>query len=220
MLRKETKGNLLIVAISCCISFFAKAQKKFNSELVIDKVHIDSLVKNRLYAINNLLKVKDKESLIRELLKYRGDTRINPTWKSVRYAQRTANYSGGEYWPRYTSNEMTALFVIEATLRESITPENSFTGVTVECREDGIIDRENVFPYMRNTKKNNTNNEVDKKMIVNRCHIKKMFFFYKRWLSKNGYEAYKGEHPLENTKYRWKAIKHESDAPPQEPNGQ
>lgn len=90
------------------------------SSLKTKDIKVDSLLLSFNYASKNLLLIEDKFVLIHELLQYEGSIKQNPSWTAI-FNPVDDEYRSSELAPQLdVTNESIALYLIEATIRDSL----------------------------------------------------------------------------------------------------
>lgn len=175
--------------------------------ILFSNSNVDSLIKDREYAIKNLLQDKNKYSLIKDLLNYQGNYNINPTWKLDIYKGNPEKRSS-PYVNQATSNELIALFLIEGIIRDTVLFNGNCTSITILGKK-GDYPKE-LRPYKEDEHMYYKDGSVFHKMLLNQQHIKKIFSYYKKWFNKIKslkipFEEIPAEYknPLKNTNYKW-----------------
>jgi hypothetical protein len=219
MQKKRKDRKIFCFVFFLCVTFF-NSRIWGQDLIVINGIHIDSLVKNRGYAEMNLLKVKNKYFLIEALLNYEGDFNTSPTWQICTYQDSVKKETyDGRYREQRTSNELIALYLIEAVIRNNVFFNDYSTAISIldkDAIEYGYPGKY-LYPYKEDLYLYCEDGRAFYKMLINQSHIKKVYKYYNKWFRNikrlnTSFEDIPNDYkePLKNTMYNWGGIPHNS----------
>jgi hypothetical protein len=178
------------------------------SQNFLEGVNVDSLVKNRAYAIQNINRIQNNIKLIEELLKYEGNFNTNRSWSVSTYQDSVGNMYAGEYrGDQRISHELVAIFLIEGIIQENILFDKYHFTVQILNPKDEF-DSKVLYPYKKDVHMYYDNGDIFEKTLINQKHIKRIFSYYKKWFNKikkkyKTIDSSSTKHPLKNTIYIW-----------------
>ena len=199
-----TKISYLIILFFLLNSKISLSQ----NQNFLEGVNIDSLIKNRTYAIKNINLIQNKIQLIEELLKYEGNSNENRSWKVSTYQDSVGiMYAGKPREDQRISHELVAIFLIEGIIQKNVLFDKYHFTVKILNSKDEF-DSKVLYPYEEGKRMYYKNGEVFEKTLINQKHIKKIFSLYKKWYKKvkrkyKTIDSIALNHPLLNSKYSW-----------------